>query len=132
MRRAPAVLAATAAGTAALLSFHPHRSAATLPGAPTGAGAAGARSVSGAVQETRYGPVQVRIVVRAGKLSDVIATQLPQNDPRSSQISTYAARLLRQEALGARSASIDTISGASYTSDGYRSSLAAALQSAGL
>ena len=131
MARAPAVLAVTAAGTAALLAFHPHRSAATLPGTGTTT-VAGERSVAGALEQARYGPVQVRIVVRAGKLSDVIATQLPQNDPRSSQISAFAAPALRQEALSARSASIDGVSGATYTSDGYRASLAAALQSAGL
>ncbi len=74
----------------------------------------------------------MRVALRAGKLSDVIAAQLPQNDPRSSQISALAAPLLRREALAARSASIDAVSGATFTSEGYRASPAAALRSAGL
>jgi uncharacterized protein with FMN-binding domain len=40
--------------------------------------------------------------------------------------------LLREEALQARSANIDTVSGATYTSVGYAQSLQAALDQAGL
>jgi uncharacterized protein with FMN-binding domain len=82
------------------------------------------------VQETRYGPVQVRVTVRAGRVAAVTALQLPQSDPRSTEISVWAEPLLRQEALQAQSASIDAVSGATYTSDGYRASLSAALASA--
>ena len=134
MGRAPIVLAATAAGTAALLSYHPHRARGTLVAAPAAAKAApaGGKTVSGAVEDTRYGPVQVRITVAGGKLSDVTSLQLPQNDPRSYQISSYAAPLLRQEALTSHSASIDAVSGATFTSEGFIASLQTALQSAGI
>lgn len=132
MARAPFVLAATAAGTAALLSFHPHRAANAVVNARAPATSAGGSTVTGATEDTRYGPVQVRITVKGGKLSDVTALQLPQNDPRSSEISSYAAPLLRQEALSASSASIDAVSGATFTSAGYQASLQAAMQSAGL
>jgi uncharacterized protein with FMN-binding domain len=126
MRRAPAVLVATVAGTVALVSFHPRHAARAVAAGP----AAGGQSYAGSVQETRYGPVQVRVTVRAGRLVDVTALQLPQNESRSTEISVFSAPLLRQEALQAQSAAIDTVSGATYTSDGYRASLNAALTSA--
>jgi uncharacterized protein with FMN-binding domain len=107
---------------------------ATSP-APTaaagGAAAAAAASVDGAVVDTQFGPVQVRIDVAAGRVADVVALQLP-TGRHSGQISSYAAPLLRQEALQAQSARIDTVSGATYTSDAYVQSLQAALDKAGL
>ena len=126
MRRAPAVLLATVAGTAALVSFHPRHAARAVAAGPAASG----QSYAGSVQETRYGPVQVRVTVRAGRLVAATALQLPQSDPRSTEISVWAEPLLRQEALQAQSASIDAVSGATYTSDGYRASLSAALASA--
>jgi uncharacterized protein with FMN-binding domain len=131
MRRAPFVLAATAAGTAALLAFHPQRSTTSAAVAP-GKAPAGGRTVTGTTAATPYGPVQVRITVTGGRVADVAAVQLPQQDERSSQISAYAAPLLRQEALTAQSASIDGVSGATFTSAGYEASLRAAVKSAGV
>ncbi len=49
---------------------------------------------------------------------------------RSVSISAQAAPILRQEALAAGSAKIDTVSGASYTSDAYIQSLQSALDAA--
>ena len=66
-----------------------------------------------------------------GKVADVVALQLP-TGRRSGQISTYAAPILHEEALQAQSANIDTVSGATYTSDAYAQSLQAALDQAGL
>jgi uncharacterized protein with FMN-binding domain len=80
--------------------------------------------------QTEYGPVQVRIVVSGGRMTDVTAIQLPNHAARSVQISGRAAPILRQEALSAQNATIDTVSGATYTSQGYRGSLQAALDAA--
>jgi uncharacterized protein with FMN-binding domain len=85
---------------------------------------------TGTVAPTDYGPVQVRIVVTGGRMADVTAVQLPTDEARSRQISGRAAPILRQEALNAQNANIDTVSGASYTSQGYRASLQAALDAA--
>jgi uncharacterized protein with FMN-binding domain len=73
-----------------------------------------------------YGTVQVRIVLVGHHLSDVTAISLPSGG-HSSDVSSYAAPRLRQEALAAQSARIDTVSGASYTSAGYAKSLQSAL-----
>jgi uncharacterized protein with FMN-binding domain len=140
MRRAPLVLIGTAAVTAALVNFHPKQSATptassgakTAVATSAGTSAPGTRTVDGAVEQTRYGPVQVRVVVRSGRIADVQVVQAPQDNPRSAQINAYAAPLLRSEALKAQSASIDVVSGATYTSDGYDASLQSALSQAGI
>jgi len=84
----------------------------------------------GAVEQTRYGPVQVEAVLVGGRLVDVKALQLTNDGGRSVAISADAAPRLRTEALQAQSAKVDVVSGATYTSDGYRTSLQAALDDA--
>jgi uncharacterized protein with FMN-binding domain len=79
-----------------------------------------------------YGPVQVKITVKNGKLVAVDAVEYPQNDPRDAQINAYAIPELDKEALAAGSARIDTVSGATYTSGGYVTSLQSALDKAGI
>lgn len=96
----------------------------------TTAAAPTTRRVTGAVVSTPYGDVQVRAVVRGRRLLDVVAVHLTDANGTSRQISAYAAPVLRQEALQAGSARIDTVSGATYTSEGYRASLQAALDAA--
>jgi uncharacterized protein with FMN-binding domain len=98
--------------------------------APKSTGAA--RTVTGAAWPTIYGPVQVRITVKAGKLTAVTAVEFPTDTPRDYQINTFAIPQLNAEALAAGSAKIDTVSGATYTSGGYVGSLQNALDKAGL
>ncbi len=74
----------------------------------------------------------MRVTLKSGRLTDVTAVSYPQDNPRDQEINSYALPQLRREALAAQSAQIDTVSGASYTSDGYRRSLQSALDSAGL
>jgi uncharacterized protein with FMN-binding domain len=85
---------------------------------------------SGAVAETRYGPVQVEIVVSGGKITDVKALQLTNAEQRSVEISNEAAPVLRSEVLAAQSASVATVSGATFTTEGYLTSLQSALDKA--
>jgi uncharacterized protein with FMN-binding domain len=87
-------------------------------------------SFTGPVVSTKYGPVQVRVTVSGGRMTDVVAVQLPTAELRSVRINERAVPILRQEALTAQSASIDTVSGATYTSNGYRGSLQSALDAA--
>jgi uncharacterized protein with FMN-binding domain len=86
--------------------------------------------VSGPTVPTRRGPVQVQIRIHNGRLVDVAAPVLPDANFRDVRINDYAVPILRQEALDAQSANIDTVSGATVTSDGYIQSLQAALDSA--
>jgi uncharacterized protein with FMN-binding domain len=86
----------------------------------------------GDAADTRYGPVQVQVVVKNGTVTSVEAVDYPTSDPRDAQINSYAIPQLNAEALSAGSASIDMVSGATYTSEGYLSSLQSALDKAGL
>ncbi|MBT2503177.1 FMN-binding protein [Curtobacterium sp. ISL-83] len=87
-------------------------------------------SYTGSVSTTRYGDVQVKVTIAGGKITDVTALHLTDDDGRSVEISAQAAPILRQEALTAQSGSIDTVSGATYTSEGYVQSLQSALDQA--
>jgi uncharacterized protein with FMN-binding domain len=88
--------------------------------------------VAGAVVSTPYGDVQVSAQVSGARLVDVKALHLTDSSSTSRSISARAAPTLRSEALRAQSARIDTVSGATYTSEGYRQSLQAALDAAHL
>ena len=70
--------------------------------------------------------------VDAQKITDVAFVQLTAFDGRSQRINSDAAPILLQETLSAQSATIDSVSGATYTSDGYVESLQSALDQAGL
>lgn len=83
-------------------------------------------AIDGPLVTTRYGPVQVRVTVKGGVVTDVQAVQLPTGG-KSGQIADYAAPVLRREALAAQGGGIDAVSGASYTSQGYSQSLQGAL-----
>jgi len=136
MRRAPIVIAATIAGTAAVLSFQPNPAdrlpVAEPPIPATARASSGPDSVVlGTDVPNRYGHVQVQVAMRAGKIVDIRAIRLPDGDGKSREINRAAAPQLKQQALRAQSAAIDGVSGATYTSDGYRQSLQAALDRAG-
>lgn len=85
----------------------------------------------GAVYNTPYGPMQVSATISGGKITSVDWLQLP-SDRHSQRINDYAAPQLVQEALEVQSANVTSISGASYTSEGFKNSLQAALDDAGL
>jgi uncharacterized protein with FMN-binding domain len=87
-------------------------------------------SYLGAVVTNPFGPVQVRVDVRGGRLVDVVAVRLPTAAARGIEIGMRAAPALREQALERQSADLDTVSGATYTSDGYRRSLQSALDAA--
>jgi uncharacterized protein with FMN-binding domain len=84
---------------------------------------------TGPVVPNRYGPVQVQVTLTDGKITDATALKLPSGG-QSGQISRFAGPRLGQEALAAQSAQVDTVSGATYTSDSYRASLQSALDAA--
>ena len=86
--------------------------------------------LTGQTVRTPYGLIQVEVTLDGGSISDVKALQLPYDRSYSAQISRYVEPILRDEALQAQSASINLISGATYTSTGYAMSLQSALDQA--
>lgn len=96
LRRIVLASAATVCGTVLLLSLKPHSTpavAVAVP-APSGSASAGAstgtRTVTGDTVQTRWGPVQVRITLKNGKLTEVTAVAYPTDNPRDQEINSFA------------------------------------------
>jgi uncharacterized protein with FMN-binding domain len=88
--------------------------------------------VTGDVAQTIYGPIQVAITVKSGKITAVTVPEYPNGSFRDQQINAFAIPQLVQETVAASSAQIDQVSGATYTSQGYVQSLQSAIDKAGL
>jgi uncharacterized protein with FMN-binding domain len=134
VRRIVLAAGSTAAGLAILFSWPTSSSSAARPSSATSAaaGVTTGQTYDGSVAQTRWGPVQVRIVVSSGKVVGASALQVPSGNGRDAEINGYAVPVLNQEAVRAGTAAIDTVSGATVTSDGYISSLQAAIDAAGI
>lgn len=77
-----------------------------------------------------YGNVQVRAIITNGKITDVQFLDYPQDRNTSVRINSQAMPYLTMEAIQAQSANVDTISGATATSGGFKASLQSALNKA--
>ena len=98
---------------------------------PTPSGSA-TKTLAGQAIQTRYGIVQVQVVVSGQTIKNVSFLQLTADDPRSQEINSQAAPTLLQQTLSAQNSHIDGVSGATYTSNGYVQSLQSALDQAGI
>jgi uncharacterized protein with FMN-binding domain len=87
---------------------------------------------TGDTARTQWGPVQVQITVSAGQITKVNALQFPHGDQRSRSISQQSIPYLISQTISTKSANVVGVSGASYTSDGWRRSLASARSKAGI
>jgi uncharacterized protein with FMN-binding domain len=145
----PADSSTTAAGAQAASQSTGSQSApatptgtATASGTPRGGSSAGgtggtaqsatASTFTGTVDNTSYGPMQVEISVSGKKITKVTVLQQTNTGSESQSIDAMAIPKLTTEALTAQNASIDAVSGASYTSAGYKQSLQSAIDKAGL
>ena len=149
---APIVLAATAAGLAAVLSFHAaradgpdrgrhgHRDA-TPPTAdarrparrrPTRRRPSASGTATGDAVATQYGTAQVRVTVSGGKITKIEALAAAGQRPASRCRSPRSAEpMLRKSALAKQTAAVDAVSGATFTSASYEASLQSALDKLG-
>ena len=96
---------------------------------PRGTVSARTVTATGPLVATRYGPVQVQVVLTGGRLVSADAVRLPDGDDQSRSINRNAGPALARQAV-ATQGQVDTVSGATWTSDGYRRSLQAALDTA--
>lgn len=90
------------------------------------------KTYAGSAVDTQYGPVQVQITVRNGKIIAASVLQVPSNNGRDQEINSVAVPQLNSEVVQAQSASIDMVSGATFTSQGYLQSLQSAIDQAHL
>ncbi|MFF8194310.1 FMN-binding protein [Streptomyces bobili] len=136
LRRVVLAGAATVSGIVLLLSLKPSSDpgstqaagagAAAQEAAQGGAGAAVSGAITGDASQTQYGAVQVRVTVSNGKITKAETVQAPKGG-QSDQITADAVPKLNQAALTAQSADIDAVSGATFTSEGYKKSLQSAI-----
>lgn len=92
----------------------------------------GTQQVTGSVAEItergrQYGQIQVKATVKGSTVIGVEITQLDLYDNRSQSIADYSVPQLEQQSIDAGSSQIDGVSGATYTSQAYATSLQSAL-----
>jgi len=135
MRRALAAVVVTAAAVVWLVSYrtHPPRTARAAARAAPDAPARPhphVRTVTGPAATTPFSLIQVQVTLTDGKLTGVRTVELTGDGPHTQALNARAEPILRREALRARGADIDTVSGATYTSRSWKLSLEAALKRA--
>src|SRR3954468_6167685 len=144
--RVLALLAVTAVAVVALARYdtHPPRKTnplrereaaaqvrpATVPRSGVRPGTPGTRTGTGPLLQTPFTIIQVRAVLRGGRLVGVETAELTGSDPHTEALNARAEPILRAEALKAGSAQVDAVSGATYTSESWRRSLQAAIDDA--
>jgi len=138
VRRAILLMLGAAASTTFLVAVKSHHAAAQPTGAPpTRAGAAQphpsrhtrCKVATGAARTTPHGTLQLRVNLSDGRITDIAAVRLPAGG-RSTEINGYAVPILRLEVLLAQGADVDTVTGATNTSNAYRASLQSAIDNA--
>jgi uncharacterized protein with FMN-binding domain len=138
MKRALLIAGGTIGGLGAVLMITPPNLSETtqvaggIPqvdpsAAPTNAAP---ETFTGDAATMRYGIVQVKITVQGGKIVDAQAVQAPTGS--NDRYTQKAVPVLREQTIAAQSANIQGVSGASFTSYGWYTSLASAISKAGL
>jgi uncharacterized protein with FMN-binding domain len=90
----------------------------------------GTVSASGRAVTTPFSVIQVRATVARGRLVGVETVALSGDGPHTDALNAHAEPILRREALRAHDARVDTVSGATYTSEAWIHSLQAAIERA--
>ena len=142
MRKAIPAILLSAAGFVLVWQYEPGVSSSepvalpaptTIPALPpssqsssAGAAPAETKTVNGSAERNSHGTVQVQVTFTGGQISDVKFLQLPNTGP-----SKMAGPRLVQATLQAQSANVDTVSGATQTSESYIDSLQAAIDAKG-
>ena len=87
-------------------------------------------SYTGSIADAQWGVVQVKAVIKHGKITDVQFLQYPNERNRSIEINSYADPQLSSEAIQAQSANVDIVTGATDSSNAFMQSLSDALSQA--
>jgi uncharacterized protein with FMN-binding domain len=137
VKRAIPVLVLSVAGLIPVWRYAPSHDTGSSSSAPEAAAPASTPSVSssggttttvvsGSTIDTEKGPVQVEVTFSGDEIASVRMLRQPDH-PQT----TAAVPKLIEETLQAQSADVDTVSGATITSDGYKESLQAAIDARG-
>ena len=158
MKPFPIVLAGTVAALAAVVGLHPRTSVGhALPGGPANAASASttpttsspstttsttnpspstttppvavAHSSTGPIEQYGYGQLNVRVTITGNKITHLAVPTLQTAEQYSQQLAAQVIPMLTSEVLKAQSININGISGATYTTEAYVTSLQSALKS---
>ena len=108
-----------------------HRAASTAVTASSGSGYRDG-TYTGSSENAYYGRVQVQVTVSNHAIAGIKVLSYPSDRRTSRYINSQALPLLQQEVIAADGANVDTISGATLTSEAYIRSLGTALRQAGI
>jgi len=128
----PQVDPSAAPSASATATTQPTKKPTTAPTAAPTKAPSGATdgSFTGDAVSMRYGIVQVKITVQNGKITDAQAVKAPTGS--NDRYTQMAVPRLREQTITAQSANIQGVSGASFTSYGWYTSLVSAIAKAGL
>lgn len=87
-------------------------------------------SFTGISADAVYGNIQVQVTISNGKITDLVFLSYPNDRSTSIEINQQAMPILKQEAIQAQSANVDTVSGATDSSGAFVQSLSSALEQA--
>jgi uncharacterized protein with FMN-binding domain len=128
----PSATSASSPVTGAGVSPHPKTTVlvppTSHPSAPTSTTPPSSRTATGASVNYNWGVLSVSVTEADNTITRVDVGSLDDGgNPRSQSIDQQSIPLLDQEAMAAQSANIQGVSGASYTSAGFKQSLQSAL-----
>ena len=86
----------------------------------------------GTVSQTIYGPVGVSAVIAGGAITDIIIDQMPSDPGFTTELNKKTMPILKMDAIAKQGANVDSVTGATQSVDGFKESLASALQNATL
>ncbi|EFH28942.1 MULTISPECIES: FMN-binding protein [Streptomyces] len=128
MKRAIPVVVLSIAGLVPVWLYQPSAGSSTVqattpaPSSTSSSGSSGSNVVTSSTINTEKGPVQLQVTFSGTKITAVKMLQQPDH-PQT----TAAVPVLVAETLKAQSADIDTVSGATITSEAYKKSLQATI-----
>lgn len=108
----------------------PTTTTAPTPRTTTAAATLSDGTFTGSTATHRFGSVTVTVTVKNGAISALSERVVSDGDRKSDQINARSIPTLKSAVLAAKSASVSTISGATYTTRAYLTSLQAALDKA--
>lgn len=85
----------------------------------------------GDVVQTRYGPMQIEVVIKNGKIESATALQQPGGDRESEQINAQVIPMLNDAIVKYQTLNFGNVSRATISTNGYKQSAQSALDQAG-
>ncbi|MEV6616850.1 FMN-binding protein [Streptomyces sp. NPDC051051] len=130
MKRALPVLVLSVVGLVPVWRYQPSTGTASTevaaPASTPSVPSSGAVVVRGTTVRTEKGDVQVEVTFEGDEITAVRMLKQPDHPQTTAAVPTLVS-----ETLEAQSADIDTVSGATLTSEGYKESLQAAIDAKG-